>query len=1126
MAAVTFSGPAAEKSMSRPKTSRGAVWQLTMTLCVLALFPFGLRAQAPSVSGGSVAGQVLGPGGVAVPGARVILVDPQTRQRKMTWTNEAGNYLITGVAPGTYFLIVTLAGFQPAFQRGVAVVAGKSLRVNLTLGFRQTATGGGQAYGRSGAGSRGNVQSASGGALGAVGGLGGGGAGQDLRFEGGAAGEEGSGMTGGAQGESDFSGGDQSASSSNSFLLAGNTVSAPEPGDRRQQFMQRRQQFRQYMASQSAPGFSSGGGRDFASAMMFFAGGRGFRRPRINRIRGNLFATYSNASFDARPYPLNIAQSPQIPSHAEQLGLSLGGPIVIPKIYNGSNKASFFIHYDRQRNREPFDNFATVPTLAERAGDFSQASIPSGPLAGTVPVIYNPLSNPLGPRTAFAGNIIPAGMINPAAKGLLPYIPLPNLPGSVQNYFLEDSLPSNRDRLMGRVGYQATTKDSVSVFYFFNSARTQSVTSFPELTENSSVRSQNINLNESHAFNPRFVNSLLFNFNRQRSQSLNPFAFTDNIAGSLGITGISQSPMDWGLPLIDFTNFSALNDVIPSLTRNQTFRVLDMLIINKGNHNLRVGGEARHVDVNTLTNPDARGTFTFSGYSTSNFTTAGTPVASTGFDFADFLLGMPQNTSVRFGSDSNYLRDDVFAGFAQDDWRFKSRLTFNLGLRYEYYTPFTEKYGHLSDLAIGPGYSSIAVVTGQNPGTLPSSLIRGDANDLSPRFGLAYRPSLQHSLVFRAGFGMFYDNSIYQRLVTNLVDQPPFAEASTLVTSPVQVLTLQDGFPQINPQVARNTYAVDPNFLTPYAETWNFSLEQELVQDLVLTMDYVGTKGNHLDLLLAPNSSPGGSTRTGSSNLPLNALPFTYETSGAASIYNALQVSLRRMYHSGLSFELNYTYSKSMDNAASVGGSGRFVAQNAYNLGPEWGLSVFNRTNILQLHQTYELPFGERRKYLTHGGTWSHILENWRLSTNARLESGTPSTATILGNLSNNVNGAAPFASLRADATGQPISIANPSTVDYFNTAAFSLPASGEYGNAGRDTIPGPPTYLFNMSLDKMVIFSREKGLQGDFRLSADNVFNTPAFGGLSTVVNSSTFGRVTTVGQMRTVNVSLRLRF
>jgi hypothetical protein len=1090
------------RSMNRKATELRVTIMLSALLAGLSPFPPQARAQV--TGGGIVAGHVGAPGGVWAPGAKVILADPQTGKEKITWSGAAGNYLFTSVAPGTYRLTVTLVGFRPEVREPIPVVSGKLLRVNIALVFAPWPP----ANGTTGSGQR---------LAGGMQGLPGGAGGQNLRFE--------SGSESAGGGSNGFSASDQAASSSNSFLLAGNTVSAPEPGDRRQQFQQRRQQFRQYMASQSAPGFRTGlNGFDFANTMMFFAGNGGFR-PRINRIRGNFYTEYSNASLDARPYPLNIAQSPLIPSHVEQLGVSLGGPVVIPKIYNGSDKASFFIHYNRQRNRMAFDNFATVPTQSERAGDFSQALIPSGPLAGTVPVIYNPFSNSLGPRAPFSGNIIPSSMINPAARGLLEFLPLPNLPGTAQNYFLEDSLPSDNDRLMARVGYQAAPKDSVSLFYFLNSVRSQSVTNFPELTENESIFSQNINLNESHTFNPHLLSMLLVNFNRQSTQILNPFAFRDNIAGDLGIAGISQNPMDWGVPLVNFTNFSALNDVIPSVTRNQTFRVFDFFLINRGKHNLRVGGETRRVELNTLTDPDARGTFTFSGYSTSNFSSAGTPVPNTGFDFADFLLGLPQTTSVRFGTSSNYFRQTVLAGFAQDDWRFKPQLTFNLGLRYEYFTPFSEKYGHLSDLAIGPGYTSVAVVTGQNPGPLPSSLIRGDPNDWSPRVGLAYRPFLQHSLVVRSGFGVFYDNSIYSRLVPNLANQPPFAEASTLVTSPAQVLTLQDGFPQISPQITRNTYAVDPNFLTPYAMTWNFSLEGQVVQDLLLTVGYVGTKGNHLDLLLAPNSSGPGAT-AGTQAALLNALPFTYETSGAASLYNALQVDLRRMYHSGLSFDLNYTYSKSMDDAASVGGSGRFVAQNPFDLAAEYALSGFNHTNLLHINETYELPFGERRKWLNHGGALSRVLENWRISGNATLESGTPFNPTILGNLSNNVSGAAPFASLRPNATGQPVSILNPTTLDYFNTAAFSLPAAGQYGNAGRDTIPGPPEYLFNMSLDKLVTLSREKGLMGDVRISASNIFNTPAFNGLSTVVNSSTFGRVTGVGEMRAIDLSLRLRF
>jgi hypothetical protein len=186
------------------------------------------------------------------------------------------------------------------------------------------------------------------------------------------------------------------------------------------------------------------------------------------------------------------------------------------------------------------------------------------------------------------------------------------------------------------------------------------------------------------------------------------------------------------------------------------------------------------------------------------------------------------------------------------------------------------------------------VVTGQNPDGLPPSLLRGQNTNFTPRIGIAYRPWTKSHFVIRAGYGMFYDDSVYQRLVTgNLVSQPPFATSSTLVTLTAQVLTLQNGFPAVSPNVLTNTYAVDPGYHTPYAQTRNFTLQDEIFPNVILDVGYLGTVGRHLDLLLGPNPA-------GSNNTP-NALQYSYETAGADSNYNALQISLRRQFHRGLS---------------------------------------------------------------------------------------------------------------------------------------------------------------------------------------------------------------------------------
>src|SRR5579863_3235791 len=1075
--------------------------------------PAGAVDQKTGSTTGTVAVVVRGPGEVPVPGATVTLTENTTGERKQTWTDQAGHCTLAGAKPGIYKLEVSLVGFQTEVRESVIVRASETSRVSLAMRMatsakasQETRTEKTQAPSnpetlpestRSGTGNLPSESTTAAGEAGEEAAASGAG---PVRFS------EGAATTGSQEdnsgGDSESTPADSSASAENSFLLSGGVGHAPtpgEPGDRTREPKERRTALKRTPKLGGAGGLGGGFGGEGGGF-----GTAGAKYLQINRVRGNIVEEYSNSAFNARPYPLNAAPTPQIPYHEERLAASIGGPLSIPGIYNGKDKTSFFLHYQLQRGRNPFSSYSTVPTLAERSGDFSQVVIPSGPNAGTVPVIYDPLSDPAGPRTPFPANMIPTSRFSNVAVGLLQYIPTPNLSGTVQNFRLQESLPANSDRLIVRIDRRISNKDNLTANYFFNSSRSMAVSSFAELTQSTSTRSQNLNLGETHTFSPHMVNTMTVIFNRQRSELLNPFAFTQNISSQLGIQGISQDPIDWGLPLTLFTNYTGLNDVIPSLTRNQTLRLLDSILWNRGKHNVRFGGEVRRVQINTSIDPDARGTFDFTGYSTSDFTPKGRPVTGTGFDFADFLLGLPQVTSERFGIRSNYLRSWVYAGFAQDDWRATSRLTFNFGLRYEYFPRFTEKYGHLSDYLLGPGFSSVSVVTSQASGGLPVSLIKRDPYLFAPRSGLAFRPWLQHSFVLRAGYGLFYDGSIYRRLVPNLVDQPPFAQAATLITRPTQVLTLENGFPSIEPASGKNTYAVDPNFRVPYGQTWNLTLEDRIFRDVILSVGYVGTKGTKLDLLLAPNEAITGQPA-------LKGLQFRYETDGATSIYHALQVSLRRQFHNGLALGAHYAYSKSIDNAASIGGAGGAVAQDLYNLEAERGLSVFDMRHRLLVNWNYEFPFGRRRRWLNRGGRLAGVLGDWQISGFGQVQSGTPFTAQLLGNQSINASGAA-FFSERADSTGDPVGLPAPdrTTLRYFNTSAFVLPPPGTFGSAGRNTIPGPGLINFNMSLDRFVTLSREKGRRLDFRISANNVFNSPNYSGLATVVNAATFGRVT----------------
>ena len=1121
-----------------------ALWALA---CIL---PSPLSGQAPAT--GTITGHVRGPGGVSVPAVTVQLTNPQTGERKETLTDEDGNFAFAGIPLGNYRMTLSLVGFRPDVREPIPVTADKLLKINLAMVLatpESAATSQGNNQGSlplrrrnsnlatlpPSARNRGQYRAGS----------------QDSSADGGG-GEEGVlriAENGGAESagtENAAPGGtmpenpDASTSAGNSFLLGGGVGDVATPGEGRGGRRGMRGGGGGFGGGPGGLGggagspFGAGGGPGGGGQGGGFGGGgggfggggggaRGWGRNRaqVNRIRGNFTEQYTNSGFDAHPYPLNVLESPRIPSYQETFGFSLGGPLVIPKIYNGSNKTSWFASYNLQRGRSGFDSFSTVPTPAEREGDFSDAVLASGQYT----TVYDPLGSATGARTPFPDNTIPAQRISAAAQGLLAYIPLPNLPGQVQNFHLQVPLPTGNDRVMGRIGQQIDSKDSLNIMYYFNRSSSQSVGTFPSIKSQTSSRGQNLSASESHTFNPHLVNTLSLNFNRMRTSLLNDFAFQQNIAAQLGITGVSTNPFDWAIPTIGFTNFGGLSDPLASLTRPQTIRANDVLIWNHGKHNIRLGGELRRVEQNTETDPKAEGTFSFTGYSTSNFNN-GYPVPGTGSDFADFLLGLPQTTSVRYGVASNYLRTWVTTSFIQDDWRASNHWTLNGGIRYEYFLPFSEKYGHLSDLAFGPGFSSPAVITGLSPGSLPGSLIHSDWHNFSPRLGIAYRPWIQHHLVMRSGYSVFYDGSIYSRMVTNMVDQPPFAQASTLTTNPEQVLTLENGFPTLAANTIHNTYAADTNFRRPYAQSWNFAVEDEIFRNVVLNVQYIGTKGTKLDLLLSPDSVNPSASGSHQTSIP-GVQQFLYETSGAASIYNGLQVVLRRQFHGGFSMSGFYTWSKSIDDAANVGGNGHNVPQNSFDLLAERALSNFNVGQKLVINHTYELPFGEQRRFLNRGGFGSRIIGDWQLSGVTTLQTGLPLTAAVAGNQSNN-NGSGVFASERPDATGLPVSLprSQRTTLDFFNTGAFALPASGEPGTAGRNTITGPGSVTFNMSLGRFFTFSREKGIRGRFSIDANDIFNHPNYAGVATTINAQNFGWVTSVAAMRSLNVALRFNF
>ena len=654
----------------------------------------------------------------------------------------------------------------------------------------------------------------------------------------------------------------------------------------------------------------------------------------------------------------------------------------------------------------------------------------------------------------------------------------------------------------------------------------------------------------------KLTNNVRFDFNRSRTRTQNLYAFDDDITGALGIDGVSQNPFDWGLPSLSFTNFASLQDTNPQLLRNQTFTFSDSVIWTHGKHTWRWGGDFRRVQVNTETSSNARGSFIFTGYNTSELV-PGSPVqaaqqvAGTGYDFADFLLGLPQQTAVQFGQNSYYFHGNYWDLYGQDEWKMRGNLTLNLGVRYEYVSPLTEENNRIANLDLSPavlnpalGTPAVALVlpgqSGPYSGSLPASLVWPDRNNFAPRVGFGWKPFSK--TVVRGGYGINYNTGAYQGIVQKLAFQPPFSTTETNIQAAPGNLTLQAGFPPPSTSDITNNFAVNPDYRLGYVQIRNLDIQQQIRPTLLLNIDYTGTKGTDLDILEAPNRTPTGL-------LIANAQAFIYENSVGDSEANAGSIRLRKRLSNGFSIGAIYTFSKSIDNASSIGagstsGSGSAglgaggtgagggggssgggtasVAQNALDLAAERGLSSFNQTQRFTADYLWELPFGHDKPWLTGNTPLRAIFGDWQWSGDLTIASGLPFTPRLLGNaaeVNRGTNG-----TLRPDVLpGQSVSISNPSIGRWFNTAAFAQPA-GPYGDARRNSIIGPGSKLFDMAFTKVIPLKESRVLE--FRAQATNIFNIPNYSSIDTTFNSPTFGRITAVGAMRQITMTARFRF
>jgi hypothetical protein len=668
----------------------------------------------------------------------------------------------------------------------------------------------------------------------------------------------------------------------------------------------------------------------------------------------------------------------------------------------------------------------------------------------------------------------------------------------------------------GNNGETAKPKWSQSVNGGLSFSRVSNDVLNPFPTLGGQLESHNYNANGGYtAVKSRFLNSLRFNYNRTHTHTLNRFTGVSNIENQLGISGVSQLPDDFGLPNLNFApEFSSLQDTAPQFRQTQNFTFADSMNWTTGKHGWSWGGDYRRQLIDVSNAPNARGTFTFTGY-------------GSGLPFADFLMGYPQQTSVQFGGDNYSFRSNAFDLFGQDNWRLAKNLTVNLGLRYEYVSPLTELSGKLVNLDVAPGFTAVAPVLPGQVGPLTgiqysNGLIHADRDNFAPRAGLAWKPFSK--TVVRTGYSINYNLGQYASIATQLGFQPPFAVTATH-TAPASnpgFLTLQNGFPATNTPVT-NTYAVDPDYRLAYVQSWNVNIQQEVKSDMVINIGYTGAKGTHLDEVRAPSLDANASGTPPSGSLLQAAQPFLYESSNGSSILQSGSIRVRKRMRHGLQLGGTYTYSKSIDDASSIGGTAVVVAQNDLDLAAERGLSSFDQRHRFTADYYYQLPFGKEKKWL-HGDSWEDkLFGGFAVQGNIALSSGFPFSPRIFGSISDLARGA--NGSLRPNLVpGQLVPLNNPTIKEWFNTSAFVYPVPGQFGDAGRNIIEGPGTIGFDMAFSKTILLKEMQNLE--MRVSFTNIFNHANWTGIDTTLGSPTFGQVTSVASMRKAQLIARYRF
>ncbi|MBI3471883.1 MAG: carboxypeptidase regulatory-like domain-containing protein [Candidatus Solibacter usitatus] len=816
-----------------------------------------------------------------------------------------------------------------------------------------------------------------------------------------------------------------------------------------------------------------------------------------NRYHGSTFEFVRNNHFDARNFFQRPAD-PQAILQRNQFGGVVGGPVVHDKLF-------FFGSWERTIENRGLTLTTTVPAAALRRGDF-----------GAARPIFDPATtraNPAGAgfvRAQFPGNLIPASRIDPVSAKLTDVIPEPNRPGSSNNFVSNPAQTDRVHRADNRGDWNISDRDKAFLRYSYLTRQFLNPGVFPPpligATTNDqhrkTTRAHSAVISETHVFSSSLVNEFRSGYSRVydlRGDIVDgPF-----LGPRFGFKGIPANPGNGisGLPGVSISGYTNLGETsfVPNGKIAEVMQFKDDISWLRGSHSFKAGGQFQWVRSYFDISNSARGTFSFSQVFTQNPQNR----PPTGDAFADFALGVPASSSIS-RTNIGDVRQKYVSFFLQDDWKATTRLTLNLGVRYEIWTPRFERTGLQANFLPGTGKF---IFPGNNvPPSIPASiaaripdgagnrtLVKTDRNNLAPRLGIAYQ--LTRRTVLRAGGGIFYASPAFPGVGATLPGNPPFSITSTYPTDQITPsVTFASGFPSD----ALDVRSIDPvtaawkgfevNFPVAYVSKWSFGLQQEIGQFL-FEANYVGTRGSHYYVHYDVNQpGPGGGTVQSRRPFPaLGGVAFT--TPAGFSNYQSLQTRLERRYRNGFALLTSYSYSKATDAGGEQLGGGDLQYRDTRNIFAERGLAGFDMRHRFVGSFLYDLPFGRGKRFGISNPILSLIAGNWQVNGIFTVRGGQPFTPS-LGFSTANTGDPRPDRLRDGNLPSNARSVGN-----WFDKTAFAAATPFNFGNAGRNILIGPGGVNFDCSVFKRVPVKRlGEGGEVQFRVEAFNAVNHTQF--------------------------------